>query len=222
MSLAYRSVSINPIDLMSRTWTLIQDDYLLFLGITFLAWLIGSYVPFYLLLGPMVCGTYYAYLKKMRGEKVELGDLFKGLDWFADSLIVSLVLLGITIVVLGFSYLFMFAGIIGIGAMGEEAAPLVIMYLGLAVLVIMVLALLIMVPFAFAYPLISEQGLEAGEAMQVSFAAARANLFGIIGLIVVITIVHLVASMLCFLPLFLVFPITYGSAAVLYSDVFPE
>jgi len=224
MTFTYRSVDIRPMDLLNRSWDLIRDQYIIFLGITFLAWLIGTNVPLYLLLGPMACGCYYAYLRKLRGETPELGDLFKGFDWFADSLIVSLIILFISLFIgiIG-TILFFLVGFAGMATLSEEMAGFGLMgILIVLVPVIMLISALITVPFFFAFPLISDRGLKAGDAMKLSLDAVRANLIGILVLMLVIAIIHLLASLLCFIPIFLVMPVTFGAVAILYHDVFPD
>jgi len=222
MTFTYRSVDIRPMDLLNRSWDLIRDQYIIFLGITFLAWLIGTNVPLYLLLGPMACGCYYAYLRKLRGETPELGDLFKGFDWFADSLIVSLIILFISLFIGIFAYIFFFAGFIGLASLGDQAAGLGVGFLLIAIPIMILIMALITVPFFFAFPLISDRGLKAGDAMKLSLDAVRANLIGILVLMLVIAIIHLLASLLCFIPIFLVMPVTFGAVAILYHDVFPD
>ena len=53
-----RQISINPIDLYKRSLALMGDQYWLFVAMTFLAILIGSVVPFGILMGPMFVGLY--------------------------------------------------------------------------------------------------------------------------------------------------------------------
>ena len=222
MTASYRSVEIRPLELMSRGWDLIRDQYWMFLLLTFLAYIIGTAVPLNLLLGPMLCGLYYTYFRRMRGEPVEVGDLFRGFDWLVDSLIVSLVIFAISLMIGVITAILLLFGTAGIATLGEQAAALSIIPIMMIVLVVMLLSVLIVVPFAFAYPLINDKGYSASEAMRISLEAVRVNLIGVVVLVLVITLIHFFAMIMCILPIFFVMPITFGSVAVLYRDVFPE
>ena len=211
---------LNPIDLLSESWLLIGDEYPLFLGINVVGLIIGGYTPLAILLGPMMCGIYFCYFRKMEGEPVRFEDLFRGFDCFKDSLIVSLLVLAYGMV-LGL-VLFMFAGIgiFGAIAAGDTAGPVLIAALGLLFVFGTVLGLTVSIGLAFAYPLIVDRGLPAMEAISTSFAAVRANLAGVIVLMFVIVVMSMVAAAFCVLPLYLISPITMGASALAYRRVF--
>jgi hypothetical protein len=92
-----RQVSINPIDLYKRSLALMGDQYWLFVGMTFLAMLIGSVVPFGILMGPMFVGLYLCFKEREEGRRVEFGKLFQGFDEFVNSLIVTLILIVVSL-----------------------------------------------------------------------------------------------------------------------------
>ena len=67
-----------------------KTQYWLFVGMTFVAFFIGSAVPFGILMGPMMCGIYLTCFAQRRREPVEFGLLFKGFDFFGPSVIATL------------------------------------------------------------------------------------------------------------------------------------
>jgi len=81
-------------------------------------------------------------------------------------------------------------------------------------------SLFIYVPFVFAYQLVTDRKMGGGQACFMSFKASFKNLFGVLLFIVFTTIVSMVASILCYLPIFLVMPISFGALWILYRDVF--
>src|ERR1700716_4068150 len=85
----FRTGVIKPTECVKEAWALVKDQYWLFLGIIFVGVLIGSAVPI-VLLGPMMVGIYLCLFRRMRGEPVEFGNLFKGFDYFAQGLIAAL------------------------------------------------------------------------------------------------------------------------------------
>src|ERR1700682_1511708 len=84
-----RTGVIKPVECVKEAWALIKDQYWLFFGITFVGVFVGGAVPL-VLIGPMMVGIYLCLFRKMRGEPVDFGTLFKGFDYFAQSLIAAL------------------------------------------------------------------------------------------------------------------------------------
>src|SRR5215210_1021585 len=82
--------AVQPIECIKAGWQLIRSRYWLFVGITLVGMLIGSAVPFGILLGPMMCGIYIALFQARRGQPVEFALLFKGFDFFGDSVVAAL------------------------------------------------------------------------------------------------------------------------------------
>ena len=71
-------------DQVKEAWTLVKPN----LGTWILAMVvmaIGSTFTCYLLFGPLQAGMTLMAFKSKRGEKIELGDLFKGFDRFETS-----------------------------------------------------------------------------------------------------------------------------------------
>src|SRR6516162_3705074 len=85
--------AIRPFQCLSDGWQLIKDRYWLFLGITVVGVLIGSLAPLGILMGPCMCGIHYCMIRQQEGKSVEFGMLFKGFDYFVQSLIATLIML---------------------------------------------------------------------------------------------------------------------------------
>src|SRR5260370_42606615 len=84
----FSSGVVAPFECLKEGWTAIKDQYWLFLGLALVAMLIGGAVPI-VLIGPMMCGLYLCLFRKMRGQPVEFGDLFKGFDYFVQGLVAA-------------------------------------------------------------------------------------------------------------------------------------
>ena len=67
-----------------------------------------------------------------------------------------------------------------------------------------------------------DRGLKAVPALKTSFKAALANFGGVLGLVLLTTLIGFLAACCCYLPVFLVLPITFGATALAYRKVFPE
>jgi uncharacterized membrane protein len=87
-------------------------------------------------------------------------------------------------------------------------------------IVVSIASMAIYVPFMFAYQLVADQKVGGGQAFSMSLKASLKNLIGVLIFILFTTIVSMVAAMLCYLPAFLVMPISFGALWILYRDVF--
>lgn len=221
-----RQVSINPIDLYKRSLALMGDQYWLFVGMTFLAILIGSVVPFGILMGPMFVGLYLCFKEREEGRRVEFGKLFQGFDEFVNSLIVTLILIVVSLVVIIPVYIIAGAGMFAILGAGQgngppQVSPIAIFgFIFVMFIVVSIASMAIYVPFMFAYQLVADQKVGGGQAFSMSLKASLKNLIGVLIFILFTTIVSMVAAMLCYLPAFLVMPISFGALWILYRDVF--
>jgi hypothetical protein len=82
--------AVRPVECLKLGWSQIKDQYWLMVGVLLAAIMIGSLVPLGILMGPMMCGMFLALFQRLRGETVEFGALFKGFDYFRESLIATL------------------------------------------------------------------------------------------------------------------------------------
>src|ERR1041385_1083243 len=100
----FRTHVIKPVECVKEAWEIIKPDYWLLFAITLVGVLIGG-MTLYILLGGMVCGIYYVYLKKIdsRGPVV-FDELWKGMSWILPGLIVTAFIIVPMLVVYGFIY----------------------------------------------------------------------------------------------------------------------
>ena len=224
----FRTGVIKPVECVKEAWALIKDQYWLFLGIIFVGVFIGGAVPI-VLIGPMMVGIYICLFRKMRGEPVEFGMLFKGFDHFAQSLIAALlqmipmviVMVPMYVILIGFMMTTMPRGRMD----SDESARFVFSMLGFElvfVAVIMTVAIIVTIFFMFAFPLIADRNLSGVEAVKLSIKAAKANFGGVLGLILVNVGLGMLGVLACYVGAFFVAPITMTSYAVAYRRVFPE
>jgi len=222
--------AVRPAECLEAGWNLIKSQYWLFLGITAVGILVGSVGPMAILLGPMMCGIYLCLLARMRGQAVSFELLFKGFDYFGQSLIATLIQVVPVMIVLVPFYLvffFMFMGNVnrprsrrGPPPNLADFYPLFIL-MGVMVLVAIVLGALVGALFIFTYPLIVEKRLAGLDAVKLSFRAAMGNLGGVLGLILLNMLIGFVGLLLCYVGALLVLPVHYASWAVAYRQVFP-
>lgn len=221
----FRRNAVRPIECISGAWALIKDQYWMFVGLAAVAMLIGSAVPMGILLGPMMCGLDMTFFKRMRNEPFEFGLLFKGFDYFGPSLVVTLLHVIPIVAIVVPAYLVFYVGfILTITMQGNEpnpAAMLTVMGMfAIFWLVMIIVIVFISIGFTFTYPLIVDRKLNAMDAIKWSFKAAMGNFWGILGMTLLTGLMAFVGVLLCYVGVFLVFPIQYCAIAVAYEKVF--
>ena len=217
-NIQFRTGVIKPTECVKEAWALIKDQYWLFLGIVFVGVFIGGAVPI-VLIGPMMVGIYICFFRRMRSEPVEFGTLFKGFDYFAQSLIAALIQMIPMVIVMVPMYVIMFVLLMtsmprrGGRLDPDDASAFVLTFLGFYVVFIVVLltvAIVVTIFFLFAFPLIADRNLSGVDAVKLSIKAAKANFGGMLGLILVNVGLGILGVLCCYVGAFLVAPVTFG------------
>ena len=222
----FLEVPIEPTDCLARSKELMGDQYWLFVGICLVGMLIASAVPMGILMGPMMCGIYLCYLRRSRGQQAVFDDLFRGFDYFAESLIASLIYLGLSMLLmvpLGMLLAVAFFFGIAAAAQGGDEAVMIWMIVLLAAILVLTLAvgLVLGTLFAFVYLLIVDRRLKAVEAVKTSYRAVMANLGGVLGLALMNMVLQILGVCCCYVGAFFVMPFTVGATMVAYRKMFP-
>ncbi len=221
---SFRRGVVRPVEALRGGWNLVKDQYWMFLGITFVGFMIGSLAPMGILMGPMMCGMDLAFLRRLRGEQVGFETLFKGFDYFKESVIATLIqvvpflLVFLPTYVISFAVFFKTFKTAGRGA-PPDPIPFII-FIVVVWLAVMVMSVILGAFFIFTYPLIVDQKLSGLDAVKMSVRAAAANLGGVIGLMLLNVVLGVVGVLACYVGALLVMPITYASWNVAYKQVF--
>lgn len=221
-----RSAGLNVFDLLSRASSLVGERYWLLLGITSIGFLIGQLVPFAIMLGPMMCGIHYVLRKQEAGEEFEFADLFRGLDWFAPSLLAALSRVGILLVVIIPCYLLALVPMMLItgsqGSGGEEEMFLMFGVFGVVYLLIAIVMWIVYSAFFYAFPLIMDRGLSTSEAIGASLRGFRRNIFGTLGVTFGLGVLMFLGTCCCYVGLFFLLPHLCAATWLAYRAVYEE
>ena len=225
----FRRGVVAPVECIKEGWALIKDQYWLFLGISLVGVLIGGAVPI-VLLGPMMIGIFLCLLQRQRGEPVEFGTLFKGFEQFVQGLVVAALKMVPVIIILVPYYIFLVVVMATTMPRGgnpspEDSRAFVLSFFGFEIVffvVIMVVSVLVEIFFMFAFPLIADRKLSGLEAVKLSFRAGKANMGGIIGLILLNGLLSIVGVLCCIIGVYFYLPIAFASQVVAYRRVFPD
>ena len=223
----FRRNAVEPMQCIKGGWDTIKNQYWLFVGMTLVAILIGSAVPLGILLGPMMCGLYMALFKTRRGESIEFGTLFKGFDYFGQSVVAALLhtipIIAIVVPAYLLFYVSMFVSMAAAGS-GDEPNPAaflgVMLMFGLFWIAVMIVILIITIGFTFAYPLIVDRKMQGFDAVKLSFKAAFANFWRLLGMMLLTSLLSILGLLACYVGMFFVMPIGYAAIAKAYEQVF--
>jgi len=223
----FRRGAVEPVECLKAGWNNISDQYWLFVGMSAVAMIIANAMPL-ILAGPMFCGLYLVYFRKRRGLPIEFSILFKGFDYFGQSVVAALLHYIPIIVIVVFLYILMYVGMFATmfaaSQAGEEAAPVAFLSFLFVILIfyviVMLVVILISIGFMFAYPLIVDRGLPGLEAVKLSFRGALANFWRLLGLSLLGGLLSVVGILFCYIGVILVLPITFGGVAAAYEQVF--
>ena len=167
---------------------------------------LGSLLTIGILAGPLACGWLYIILRQLREPdyKPEIGDIGKGFEVFLQSFLAWLILLAVSLV----------AGIIGavLGSILPVIGQLVPTAAGWAVMAL----------FLFVLPLIVDQRLAVGEAINQSVEKVKPEFWGFFAFAALLSVISSVGAILCLVGWLIAGPFTFIVAAIAYRDCFDE
>lgn len=218
--------TIQPVECLKEAWDLIKGQYWLFFGICVVGMLIGSAFAI-VLMGPMMCGIFLCLFQHMRGERVSFESLFKGFDYFAQSVIATLIQMIPAMIIIVPVYLVMAVAMWSLsasGGRGGDDAAAAGFFVGMIVvfIVIFLMSIVLGIFFMFTFPLIVDRKLSGVDAVKTSVKAALANFGGVCGLVVLNAVLSFAGVLLCYVGAFFVMPITLTAQAIAYRRVFPD
>lgn len=219
---------VAPVECLKEGWASIKDQYWLIFGIVFVGLLVGNAIPIFLW-GPMMCGVYLCLLRKLRGQPVDFGMLFKGFDYFSQSLIPAALqfLPGLVMFALYFMILLVYittAAPRGYVSQAEASAyftTIMLMYLGF-IIAFLVVAWGVLIFLLFPYALIVDRGLSGWDSVKTSARAGLANFPGILALLLLSLLLMFVGVLACYVGAFLTWPIALTSWTVAYRRIFGD
>ncbi len=235
-NIQYYPSAIDAGGCVGNGWNLVKQNYGMYLGVSLIAIILAGCIPCVslFLIGPIMGGVYYVFLRDMRGEPVEFGMMFKGFDKFVPLMAIGLLqsIPGVIAQVLRFT---VNLGQLGLQGMEDKdisflqsskpdlaIASGILIIAAIVGLVFMVFSLVWWAVFFFAVPLAFEHDLGPLEAIKLSAKASMSNIGGLILILILEVLVTLLGVLLCGVGVFLIsIPIIYAANAFAYRQVFP-
>jgi hypothetical protein len=228
---------------ISIAWELIKKRYGLYLGVTLLTVIIGTWLSCvsWFLLGPISAGLYYIVTRDLNDEPIEFGMMFKGFEKFVPLMVIGLIqsipqmINGILSLFVNFASIFIpqngSSGDIDffqstsspeLSGISPELPGVLAGSIIIVMLAFFVLYIVWAIVFYFAIPLTYEYDLGTIDSIKLSARAAWANLGAIIVMAVMLMLVGLLGFLLLCVGIFLIsIPVSMVAYAVAYRQVFP-
>ena len=215
-------------DCLSVGWRLTMDNFGLFI-LTFICLMlistVANFVPFggLVVSGPLMGGVYFIYLRRLRGEPAEIGQLFIGFNesflplflvYIFQALAIFIVLIPMIITII----VALVAGVLEAGTTGVPILSLAIGGLGSLLSMILMMALATMLTFAI--PLTMDRKMDAWEAFKATWSITK-NCWGqCLGMSFTLMVINLAGFLALCLGMLVTAPLSIAMFAVAYEQLF--
>jgi uncharacterized membrane protein len=217
----FRTGVIRPVECYREAWDLIKSEYWMFFAITIVGILIGSIVPL-IVIGPMICGIYLCFFKKIEGQHTQFETLFKGFDYFLPGLLLTLIVTIPVVIFMVLVYVPMLLAVFAGQRMSQQ--ELVATFIGIAIAD--VIFAIVMVCFhtllIFAFPLIVDRKLSVWQSVKTSAKAVWRNLGGVAGLFGIGFLLAIAGYLALCIGVYFLMPVMFAANVVAYRKVFPK
>ena len=225
---------------LKKGFTVINNDYLLLLAITFLGSFISGFIPI-IFMGPIFCGYSLCYQKYFNNEKVEFEDLFKGFNKFLDTLkVVAIFILTLPLLLLP-AILIILPSLLLMATKSPESYSIlcsispslcyealswslneviVTTSIVIGIFFLMITSILLNVMLFFIFSLMMLNNLNPWESYVLSLKATLYNSGNIILLLIMLSTLSVIGILFCYVGFFLFLPIFYASLYILYNNIF--
>jgi uncharacterized membrane protein len=200
--------------------------------------LIGSIfsIANFIISGPLIAGLFYQFIRAIRNEPAEIGDIFSGFrrgfgQLFLGTLVSGL-LIGVCMLPFIIMFLVKFFPLIGHfqhlqpGAPPDRETVVALESIFLTCLPVLLVcaipAIYLSVSWKFTLPLIIDRELDFWTAMKTSRKQVGKHWWHVFGLLVIIGLLNVVGMMLCCVGLLFTIPIGIAALMFAYETIFSE
>ncbi len=219
---ASRDYSVDIRSCIGRAWGLLKENFWLLVGATLVVQMcqgaagaipILGYCTGPVLQGPLMGGLYLLYLKLKRKEGGEFGDAFSGFSNFVQLMLASVVTTAIT-------YLFFIPAGICFYMYTESKNEGMMIATGVMGLLALPAAAYLTVAWLFTFLLMVDKKLTFWTAMNVSRKVINKCWWGMLGLLIVVSLLQIVGFLAFCIGIFVSMPLIFGSIVYAYDDIF--
>ena len=213
----------------SRGWRLLMDNFGLLLltaiGCFFLI-VVASFIPFggLIVAGPLLGGAYYIFLKRLRSEPADFGELFDGFKFsFMPLLLAYVFMILVTIPAIIPMVLALIIGAVG-GAIEAETTggfpfiSVILSALGYLISVLLMNTLVTM--FGMTVPLVMDRKMEATEAFKATWRVTKHCWGKFMLLSICVFLMNFVGLVALCLGMLVTIPLSMAMGMVAYEKLF--
>ena len=215
-------------DCLSVGWRLTMDNFGLFI-LTFICLMlistVANFVPFggLVVSGPLMGGVYFIYLKRLRGEPSEIGQLFIGFNESFLPLFLVYIFQALAIFIVLIPMIITIIAAIVTGALEANTTGVPILSLaigGLGSLLSMILMMALGTMLTFAIPLTMDRKMDAWEAFKATWSITK-NCWGqCLGMSFTLMVINLAGFLALCLGMLVTAPLSIAMFAVAYEQLF--
>ena len=230
-----RDYDFNIGSCVSRSWDLLMTRFglvfggaALFLVVTWGMAFLGQ-IPIvgilislasFIITGPLTGGLYYFFFRVVRGQPVEVTDIFTGFRLSFVHLmlayIISVLITGVSAIpgaiVFGVSMIPVFQG--------NDPTVFVVLFAILGVIIMLIPVLFLTVSWMFALPLVIDKGLDFWPALETSRRVVAKHWWKLFGLLLVTGLINLAGVAACCIGVLFTMPLAIGTMVYGYEDIF--
>jgi hypothetical protein len=238
-ALLARDYTVDAGDCLNRSWAMFKSNPGSILGATVLVYLVligVNIIPYLsiilslILTGPLMGGLWCFYLRYVRGQRAEVGEVFSGFGPRFGQLVLANVVTGILAGLCLFPAAFILALGMGIsmGASGEGGGGGPELTGGLLVVFIMLMAVgiagyvYLTTCWFFTLPLVADKGMRFWPAMELGRQVVIKHWWGTFWVILAAALLTAAGALVCLAGVLLTGPVAMGMLAFHYEKVFGD
>lgn len=223
---------------ISGGWTLLKNNFgLLFVGVLIYFLIEGTIAGLGLIpiigplfsianlfiTGPLLGGVFYIFIRAIRGQPAEIGDVFAGfrkafLQLFLGYLVPAL-LAGVCLIPVG---IVAFFSVFPALAHHQPLPPPESVFLKLVpvLLICLIPTVYLQISWSFTLPLIIDKQMDFWPAMKTSWKMVNKHWWLVFGLVVLVGLLNVVGVLLCCIGVLFTAPIGLGALMYAYETIF--
>lgn len=178
-----------------------------------------------ILTGPIIGGVYLVFIRRIRKQGGEVGDMFSGFSekfWqLALGYIVPAIFTGLSVIP---GVVLIVVSIVGMGfhplAHSSAGTAAAMLFFGIGILVAVIPAIYFSVSWMFTVPLVIDKGIDFWPAMGLSHRMVRKHFLAVVALLILCGLINIAGVIACCVGVLFSIPIVFGAMMYAYETIF--
>lgn len=170
--------------------------------------------------GPLYGGLTYLFIKKVRGEWTDIGDLFYGFKSRFLQLVLVYIVMVLLVALSGLPGALIAFGSVALGIVTSKILAVIGLIIG--IIIALIPCVYLSICWSYSVPLVIDKKLDFWDAMKLSFKKVSRHWFLVFFLFFVCGLINLLGLILCGIGFLFAFPISLASIMYGYEKIFGE